>query len=278
MKFDDKLKNYYNQLNNNHDQLRDELLAKLPDDVYTGRLEFIRSPLRIAAKFISAAAAVLLVAAGLSMLSTDDFNLNNYSSTNEVATIQSAENLAWAEITELISRPESLHCKMTTFSGRNESSMLFWWQQPNDHRMEFTNGMINAASDGKYYTYNPETKKKDKYNVKNAGYDAVNPSQFILGLMGMPSMFPGWIESSAEKFIDQSQIVSSKEITFKERLCYEIVANRDSSKVEYIIDQFEPTIYKATQYETRNGKEIKVSEIEILELNKVYPETLFKLP
>lgn len=259
-----KLAEGYQQFEQNHEQLREQLLKSLPVPSWqfreavgakAGRAVRFRLPTIRAAV---SAAAVLLIVFGVLMVNTMQ--------PNPADTSQMAFAAAMEESRQL----DSIHVRMTTPSANDSSSVEVWWVRPDKFKMEFSGGLV-IASDGKTrYSYVPKT---NTLTLREAG--GPDLEMFILSETGHP-MFTNNEVPGINGWMDESQVVSSVDVDYKGEKCIKIrsVSTEDGTIFEYILDQEEPVIYDVKRL-WPDGR-VK-SHTVVLERDMAFDEVLFQV-
>lgn len=257
--FFDDLSAHYGRFEQNHDVLRSELMSEIkPYGLMADRsvsvINFEAKPGIGFAAYISrfaAIAAVLVLAFGLAM-----FNSGDQAGSSVV--------VAGNDILHKVTDFRNVHFKVTTFG----SSMEMWWQRPNNYRMEFSDGKVIANNSQNYSCFDSKTGKL-----------SLRPGQLVSGLEMFPlaelgEVFP-FDKSPTQLLVKTSKVLSTTEVVFKGEDCYNVRTKNELSgdMLEYIVDKDQPMIYEIARI--RDGRVI--SKVEVMEIDSVMPDSLFKL-
>lgn len=237
-----------------HDMLKQQLLDSLPETspirVDFGRRQFIR-------RVVAAAAVVAIV---LGVFALDPFGTQQYSTTPT----------AWANVLDHIGEVESIHVRMSTPSKNSSPSVEMWWRRGHDYRMEFNSGLTTAGSVKMRYSYDPGSNV-----LKVTEADGPGPELFALGDLG--GLFESGNSLSGNRH-RMCETIASEKINYRGEICLKVTTQDDNFRYEYIMDM-QPDIAKMPLYEVRFYSRSKPEQLryslEVLEINRQYPDSLF---
>ncbi len=254
------LVNHYQLFSRDHDRLKAELMARLPEVNFhvsprkipwTGRIHLnyaMRRGLAAAVIF-----GLLLTVAFLNLAGPDG------SGTNQV----------WADPMQVIKNINSIHFTFLT-PGQNAShnaSVEVWWQSDGCYRMEYSNGLIYTYDGNLTYIKSPNSK------LRVLDYDGPGPHSFILSVLGeiggqdrRYNAMPGMTE--------QANQVSSHEILFEGQQCLEVSSDTGHYRYQYIIDRSLPVIYSVAMYRS-DMTENPIALAKVLDIDGHLDSSLF---
>ena len=254
------LPKHYKKFGQNHQCLREQMLATLPEAQWkvervkaASRREIassiffgvkLRSSLRIAL----AAAAVFMIAFGILAYVGPGYD---------------SPQAAWAAAVENAGQVQSVHFRFST----GNSSVEMWCRHPQkfrDFRAEYNNGLVTTNNHEKRCHYNNKT---NILSVRPA--DEPPLEKYLLGELGKlfleKSPFSG-------NLIDESKLLHSEKVIYKGEQCLKMIAEMKGDRFEYILDKKDPLIFEVKRY-SPSGK-LK-SHMEVLDVDRNMPDSLF---
>lgn len=255
------LERHYQLFSRDHDRLKAELMARLPETGYMParrRVAFV-VPLHLNTVLRRGLAAAVLVAF---LMTVVFMNLPGQ---------QSGPANAWASAVEHVQKVESVHFVYTTLGGgKASSSVEMWWQRPGKFRMVFSNGDVHAG-DLTHRYIKPSNGPLRVIKDGNPG-----PEIALLNVLGeLGEAFTREISLTPD-LVSDSQPVSSEPILFKGQPCFKVCSLKGGFLFEYIIDRKQPVIYQVTQYRSTNP-ENPIALAEVLDIDGQLDNRLFEI-
>jgi len=254
------LPKHYREFGRNHQCLREQLLATLPEAQWKvekaeaasrreiGSSLFFGVKLRFSLRIALAAAAVFMIAFGVLVYVGPEYN---------------SPQAAWAAAVENAGQVQSVHFKFST----GNSSVEMWCRNPQefrDFRAEYSNGLITTNNHEKRCHYNSKT---NVLSVRSA--DEPPLEKYLLGELG--KLFMDKSPFSGD-LISESKILHSEKITYKGEQCLKMIAEMKGDRFEYILDKKDPLIFEVKRY-SPSGR-VK-SHMEVLDVDRNMPDSLF---
>ncbi len=261
-----KLAESYQRFDRDHDRLREQMLDSLPvpawqfsaqNFVKTTKTGGIRSCFP-SVRTAVAAAVLFLVLGGFYFLNMMP------------QTTAPKSQMAFAGAVQQSRQLNSIHIKMVTPGGQDDSSVEVWWVRPNKFRMEFSGGLVLACDGDTRYKYVPETNSLTIWN-----YSGPELEMLPLSETGHPLFVDNEVPA-INGWLHESKITSSEDHIYKGEKCLKISSEStiDDTVYEYILDKQEPVIYDVKRI-GKNGR-IK-SHTVVLERDVVFDNTLFRI-
>ncbi|MBN1764110.1 MAG: hypothetical protein JW860_02540 [Sedimentisphaerales bacterium] len=257
-----RLSESYKGFDRNHDQLRLQVLASLPeapweaDNLTAASYRkisssiFSQTKLHFAFKTSLATAAVLLIGFGLVFF---------------IQTGAVNPQKVWAAAKENVAQVQSVHFTMSTPSSNNKTQLEMWWRRNGDYRMVIGTTVFTGNQD-KCCIYNQDS---NTLTIRDA--DKRGPEMAILGQLG--SLFDN-NTALPNGHNDNSKILNSEKALYKGEQCFKMVSEFEGDRFEYYLDMKDSFIYQVDRY-SPTGK--LLSHVEVLDMNKNIPDDLFEV-
>ncbi len=268
-----QMKQYYAQFSQGHDFLREQLMARLDEQQiqtsavatgsgFSGLSRFLKAALALAASLV-------IVVSAIFMINSDTVTINQ--PTGETSILAQA---AWADSVSRAGQIQSIHFKLTTPGGGDRAVGLeMWWQQPDNFRMAFSNGLLLASDETSRFKLDP---RKNTLSVTNA--TGMGPVEmFVLGQLGR--LVTSDNDQFVRDWINDSKVIRSKEITYKGIPCREVTCEYDGWRYEYILDNRNDVNDKTPFYDVKEygSSGVLRSHLEVIEVDQELPESLFSI-
>ncbi|MCF7958852.1 MAG: hypothetical protein K9M57_10430 [Phycisphaerae bacterium] len=270
---------HYSRLSEDHDRLRSELMARLPETVCNPDRSMTLKQRRtnsfaLNSRFIGVIRSAAAIAAVLALVVGVTMVMNS----TPVDTAQ----MAWARTIDSIDQVQTIHYVYTTHPNRphGQSSMEIWWQRPGNYRMEMNTGVIYSF-DGKHrYEYNPATQKlkiSDGPGIETIFLNELGD----FGQLCQDSDSPTF----SRELIEESKVVRTEDVTYKGEKCYKVTSENsfvDTMRIfEYIVDKkvserSTPILYEVKQYWKSNQESKTLKSLtEVIKIDGQMDSKLF---
>ncbi len=270
------LSSYYAQFSVGHEQRRSQLLRSLPAVQHRQRRERMVSGsgrgMSQAWKSAAALAACLMIVVGVIFYVWPQDTTTDGGSHSGIASLNplSAQE-AYAEAMDRMTKIESLHFVWTTPGGGAGAAAEMWWRQPADYRMEFKSNGLVVASQGEESI----TDIRALFALSQVG------RYFLLDQPASEKEQAQLVQRFKENW-SRCRIVESEMVTYKGEKCLKVscVDEVENWRYEYIIDarvgiDTQIPFYEVKQYDLNRGGRLR-NQVEVLEVNKDYADSLFR--
>ena len=266
-----QIKQYYAQFSQGHDFLRGQLMARLDEQQIETPAVATGSGFAGSSRFLMAA---LALAACLVIVVSAIFMVNTDSPTMNQPTVESSilAQAAWADSVGRVGQIQSIHFRLTTPGGGGRAvSLEMWWQQPDNFRMAFSNGLLLASNETSRFKLDPHTNTLKVTNAVGMG----PVEMFVLGQLGR--LVTSDNDQFVRDWIDDSKVTRSTDITYKGIPCRAVTCECDGWRYEYIIDNRTNANDKTPFYDVKeygsNG--VLRSHLEVIDVDQELPDSLF---